>query len=584
MAALAATPVAPPPAKRRRGLFASIAALCIVAVLSAGAYWIFTGLANANGQTAAASDLPDSTVLYVSVDLVAANNNSHHVTAFDPARTFGPAFQKSTGLNWQSDVTPWLGRMATVAVFPGQLSGAVAGNSTATPSTAASSLVNAVGILQSRDDGAAERTIAKLENNAQQHGATFSQSSYGGYTLRTTAAANTLGFSTVANGKGLVILANTESAAKTVIDRSNGQGTNLAGKSDFQRAVGDLPVSRFGTLYASLGALTDPLHMGASVVNIPFLNTYPTAAGALLWTSAGERWQVTFRPTQRGLPANSVAGDTTSLASMVPQEATAYIGAANVGQLTSELTGLFTAPGSKQSADPFQSSLGVPASDPALQVPGALYLGALAAQTATGGTGAQSGPAAASPQGAVLLREPDAATANALVARVAQHNQWKGQPTTVDGVPATVYTETQTTTSATQVSLRLDTRGSASATEVISTATAASTPVAYSAMVNGTLVLATSQSALTTVIETSRGAHASLAQLAQFHQLTGAAPSGSALTAYVDLSSYMKLLGAAASSLTGSSTTTGPSPTAGLFTFVWNADELQLTTDIALSQ
>lgn len=569
MAALAATPVARPPTRhRKRGLIAGIAALCLVAVLSAGAYWVFAAFLSPGNQVTSARYLPDTTVFYASVDLVAAAATSHQLAAGQIAKQTGgtDTLQAATGLNWQTDVAPWVGRLVTFAVIPGQVGG------TGGTGGIGSLPVGAVVLLQSRDDGAAQRTVDKALAFQEQKGATFTQSSYGGYTLHTGGGSGSPS-GTVATGSGLVIFGSTVDAAHSVIDRANGHGNTLAGSSDFQKAIGDLPANRFGTMYLGLRAVTDPLSAGGSTVNLPFVGTYPTAAGALLWTSTGLRWQVTFKPARSGVPQDALSGDTTSLASMVPSNAVAYVGAANAGLLISDFSALVNPTGqSTAQADPLQAQLGVATTDPAVREPAAFFV--------LPGASAASSPASTS--GGLLLRAPDAAAAHALLTSVAAHNQWTSKATTVDGVAATAYYGNSASpgmrTGLIPTAGGLATTGPTMVGNVITPAS--TSPVAVAATVHGTLVMASSTSALTDIIETANGNHANLTQSGTFHQLVAAAPAGGALTAFVDMSSMPRMLSPFLSSATLDPTSQA---SAALFTLVWNDAQLQATYDLSMS-
>jgi Protein of unknown function (DUF3352) len=560
MAALATAPTARPVSGRgrRQAIIASVAATCVVALLAGTVYWLFAAVLNPASQTETARYLPDNTVYYTSIDLVAAAVNSHHISTSDLGKNpgTGDALKSALGLDWQHDVLPWLGRSISVGVFPMQI---VVGGGDASQSPVA-----AVLLLQSHDDAAAQRAVQKALDFQQQKGATFSASTYGGFAVHTAGGGGT-GAGAIATGSGLVLIANDTAAAHAVIDRANGHGATLASSGDFLRAVSDLPGNRFGTIYVNLRAVTSLLGPASATLQVPFIDTYPTAGGALIWTAPGLRWQITFKAAHSGALEDTVTGDTTGLAAMVPGTALLYSGVANLGALiqnVAHITQVGTTTGTP-TVDPLQAPLGIATTDPAVRQPGAVVM----LPAGRGSAGA----------GALLLREPDAATASALVAQLAAHSHWTAKATTVDGVSATALYA-----SAVSVNPLL-----LPASPVISPS-ASSSPtlqlVAVAAMVNGALVLATSPAALTAIVETTRGTVPSLAQATRFQHLTAQAPGGAAATLYVDLSQLQALT----ASLIGSGTTPSGTPqpaqsvTAALITLVWDDQKLQTTYDLQL--
>ncbi len=561
--ALATPATARPVARRgrRQAILASVAAICVVALLGGTTYWLFAAVLNPASPTETARYLPDNTVYYTSIDLVSAAVNSHHVSTSDLSKTpsTNDGLKTAFGLDWQHDVLPWLGRSIAVGLFPTQT--AVSGGN------APQSSVASVLLLQSHDDAAAQRAVQKaLAFQQQQNGTTFSASTYGGFALHTAGdgGPGAPGTGVIATGSGLVLLASDTAAAHAVIDRANGHGATLANSGDFLRAVSDLPGNRFGTIYVNLRAVTSLLGSASGTPDIPFVDTYPTAGGALLWTASGLRWQVTFKAAHSGALEGTVTGDTTSLAAMVPGTAMLYSGVANVGALVQNVAHIAQASttDSPPAADPLQATLGIPTTDPAVRQPGAIVV-----------LPADSSAASA---GAFLLQAPDAAAASALVARLAAHAHLTARSTTVDGVPATALYASE----ASGTSLFLP------GSPIISaSASSSATPqlVAVAAVVNGTLVLATSRAALTTIVETTRGTVPSLAQATRFQHLTAQAPGGAAATLYIDLSQIQALVGSlVAPGSTPGTTQPAQSVTAALVTLVWDDQKLQTTYDLQL--
>jgi hypothetical protein len=531
IASLAATPVAPPAARRpRAGLMATVAALTLLAVLGGGAYWVFANFIHTASQTDTARYVPDTAVAFASVDLVSLSTNSHHFNLNDTLAqsSVTQAMKQSVGLDWQTDIQPWVGRIVSVAAFP-SLSGG-----TTTGSAVGSAPLSVVVILQSRDDGAATSAIDKAL--AAHSGATYAHGTYDSFTQRSAAG----DAATFEIGSGLVVFSTTQAGAHMVVDRVNGHGATLAGNSDFIRAVSDLPSDRYGTLYVGLSAVVDPLGTGGSGVHIPLLDTYPTIAGSLAWTDDGMRAVTNLKPVRSGVPSVPLNGDTTGLAALVPADASVYAGAAKGGPLANEFARLIAT--GTQTNDPVQSTLGVDATDPALAQPAALFL------TTTSGD-ARSG--------ALLLRAPDAGAASALIAKVATHNSWTSRAITVGGTSATEYATTE--------------GGQVHA-------------VAVSLMVQGTLVLADSAATAQAVLATASGG-ASLAHAANFQRLVAHGPSAHAVTVYVDAETLTQALGArgTASGSASSTPLAGLKASASLLTLEWSSDQLRLTGDSLLA-
>ncbi len=417
MAGLAGSPIAQPPAKpkSRRALITTIAAVCIVALLGGGAYWAFATFLNPSHQLETARYVPSTTFAYGSVDLVALGNNSHHYSFSNPspstAQTENAATQSALGLNFTTDILPWLGRDISFGAWPGSGGGG--------------SSVEGAALIQSRDDNAASAAVNKALAHLGQQGQQFTTSSYGNFTLHASGDSAT---GVIATGSGQVIIASTVSAAHTVIDRINGQSDALSSNSAFQSATSNLPSDRYGTIYLNFRALASASGASGSLPST-FLNIYPTAVSYLEWTQAGIRWQTALKAAQSGAPAASLSGDATSLAAMVPQNASVFAGVSNLGGLVQSFDALGGASGG---SDPLQAALGVPSTDTSLQQGAAI--------AAFGGDASSS----LGSSGAFLIHEPSAANANSLLTALEnQANNAAGYqviqlvPTQVGSVSAT---------------------------------------------------------------------------------------------------------------------------------------------------
>jgi Protein of unknown function (DUF3352) len=540
MAALAAVP-RPPRATRvpvRRGALTGLAAVCLAAFLAGGVYWAYASLIPTPSQTSLARYFPSTTIVYAAVDLQSAQAGQKKDVQSLMSGPLGANFFNSAGLDWTTDVQSWAGPMVAFGVYA-SLPGAYG-------TTAARSALDAVGmtvVLQSRDDGAATSAVQKALSHSQTNGDQYTQTGYGGYSVYVPTADS--GASQVfATGRGIVLLANSEAAAHTAIDRGNGSGDSLSGDSTFQQAVGKLPTARFGTLYYNASSLNDPTGLGMSGLNLPFVGTYPMGAGALEWTSAGMRVNLGMTPTHGGVPGAGLSGDTTSLAAMVPADAISYIGVANLGALEGALSDLLsTGQPAGGTQDVLQSVFRVPSSAPGAQVPSASFV-------------EPSGHAQAGelPDSVVLLREPSQAAAETLMAATADQQHWTRQDTTVAGIPAATYTSATSSV------------GSSGAQQVVE------------AYVSGVLVLASAPTGLENVVAVTQGRMQSLGQGGSFRRLAAIAPMGAAATVFGTTGILVPLF-SSPSAPDGSSRASGSE---SLATLTWTASSLQLTYDAIL--
>jgi uncharacterized protein DUF3352 len=571
------------PRRGRRGLMlVGVSGVLLVAVLASLSFYIFNVLA-AHGDLDAARYLPANTALYVSVDVVNAATNGHHVSVNDLTQNTGQteAIRKATGLDWKDDVLPWLGRGIAFAAFPN--------GSASADAIVPFGQAGAVFLLQSRDDGKAQAALAKAADfQKQQPNTTVDTTSYNGFTIyRIGGASPSIGLNgtapgaehaAFAAGKGWAILSTSVSNVQAVIDRLNGSGDTLANSAAFRNATSGLPAGRFGTLYVSL---RDVMRLSGSAAqsnqNIPLFDIYPTAVGYTTWTDPGERTQITLKAGQ-SLGVGTLSGDTTALARLVPANALGYVGVANfgaavtaTGKLASKISPS-TASSGANASDLLQASLGVSASDPVFQHPAAVAV--------LNGPG-DFGPA---PQPVLLLQAPDAAAVTAALQKAANTQGWTLKPTQIAGHDATEIDHT------------VPDFGDPNGPPNFGDPTAPPPdfkqvvqPLGYAAIVNGTAIIGGTQDAVSAVIQAGTSG-ATLAQSATFSQLVGQAPKGAAITGYVDIHAIEQLVpalsganGTSGTSGTSASAATGPLPTALLLTQVWDDTQLQTTLDVKLS-
>jgi len=567
-------------------MLVGVSGMLLVAVLASLSFYIFNVLA-AHGDLDAARYLPANTALYVSVDVVNAATNGHHVSVNDLTQNKDQtdAIRKATGLDWKDDVLPWLGRGIAFAAFPNGSNGGTAADAILPFGQA-----GAVFLLQSRDDGKAQAALAKAADfQKQQLNTTVDTTSYNGFTIyRIGGASPSIGLNgtapgaervAFAAGKGWAVLGAGVSTVQAVIDRLNGASDTLANSAAFRNATSGLPSGRFGTLYVSL---RDVMRLTGSNQSVPLFDIYPTAVGYTTWTDPGERTQITLKAGQ-SLGVGNLSGDTTALARLVPANALGYVGVANLGaavtaesKLASKIVPASAGVDNLNSADPLRLALGVPASDPVFQHPAAVAV--------LNGAG-DVGPA---PQPVLLLQAPNAAAVTAALQRAADTQSWTLKPTQIAGHDAVEIDHA--------VPVLTDPNGPPNVGDPTATPPTfqqETQPLGYAAVVNGTAIIAGTQDGVSAIIQAGTGS-ATLAQSATFSQLVGQAPKGAAITGYVDLH-FVEQLGlvtsaglggtssAGGTGGTSASTATAPLPTALLLTQVWDDTQLQTTLDVKLS-
>ncbi|HEX6542934.1 MAG TPA: DUF3352 domain-containing protein [Ktedonobacterales bacterium] len=532
----ALTPDRPVRSNKRRNILTAISALVVVVLIASGAYWAYASFA-ARSDNQLAQYFPSTTVAFASADLLAASSNNFHINPTDLMNDQAVAFQKASGLDWQKDILPWVGRDIAVGVFP--LASAQQGNTN--PATS----VGVVALIQSRDDGAARSAIDKLNSHLKQQGTSTEQSSYKGFTLFAAGSGSASGI--YGSGSGWVIAASNAEAAHTVIDRLNGTSDSLNGQQAFKDATSSLPSGHFGTYYLNMRQLLNtvvPVRApnGLASVSVPFIETYPVASGYVAWNNTGERSQFTFNAVRNpNIP--DVSGDTTSLASLVPSDAVAYSGVANLGKLVQ--AGLTQVGVAASSVDPLKSALGISASDPLAQQPAAIA----AVKTSSGGV-----------QPVVYIHVSNNDSATQLINNLAAAHNWTTKPTTIGGQLATALYD------------------SAPSGPAAATPTPSSNAVAVAFTVNNTLVIVPDSNTATLVTQVAQNGLANLTSNATFQKMVKAAPSGAAVTGYVSTDALQSIAH------------TNTATPAGMFshldalalTLVWNDSMLQGTMDAAL--
>lgn len=550
---------------QRRGLLASISAICIVALLASGSYLIFNVL-NSHTEGDVARVIPSETVALVSVDLIAAAAHGQHLTTgnLGNASSQGDTFKLLTGLEWDKDILPWVGRDIAIAAFQRQPPYHSPNGGQGASPTKVNDTIGGAFLLQSRDDGAAQAAIRKAAKHQESLGLTLATLDYHGLTLyHASLLQGDESGTTLAAGKGWAIVAGDLPAAREIVDRLTGNSSDsdtLAQNSAYRDAIGTLPANRFGTLFLNVRALVKGFIYSSPAqtdVVSALANTYPTAVGYLTWTSLGLRAQFTF-PAAHKIDVGSLTGDTTTLASLTPANAFAYTGIANLGRMLRAQTALTTPSNASSGAAP--SFFGLLPADPALQQPAALSV----IGEPTGATGFLA-----------LLNAPDQADALAVTRQIAENQHLTSQPATVAGVAVTAYyaklPPTQSALSATNLATDAETPGIASVR--------GGRLVGIGTWLDNTLVLASDPTAMTDAIHTIRDHAPNLGQDTRFQQVINAAPSDRSAITFLDLSR---------AATTGNATTSVLA--AGLaqriqalvLTQVWSDSRYQTTADILL--
>lgn len=572
------TTAVPKGKRSRKPLIVAISVLVLLALLVAAGLGIYAFI-NAHAEADAANELPGNTFAFASVDLVAlAKNHPQYSNGSILDNGVGGQnasllFKQATGLDFKSDVLPWLGRDIAVGGFS-------TGTSISQEPGQPTPQVAVVVLIKSRDDGAARAALNKAAHYlASNNGQTLSTSTtsvdtstYSGVTLDTLIGDSgpqvTMG---VANGWAFI--ASTQAAAHQVVDRLNGSGDTLAKSADFVHATQSLAGDRFATTYLSLKGIE--ALSGANAGSVPFIATYPLVVGDMLWTSLGLRFQVTL-PSTHSTNYGNLSGDTTSLAALVPSTAYAYDGYANAGgvlQAFSQLSGT--------QSDPAQSFFGIPSSDPALQHPAAVAV-LPNLDTASGV------PLGGGLVTAFFLQEPDATTAQGVLTEIEKSEGFTAKP-----MLFTVTTPTDGTVKTIGYALYASEPGSFLGTDYgydyASTdplMAGPSTPpylVGYAAYEGQALVLTPSLASLQSIDATANGDPSSLANYPDFQKLLHQQPQGAAGTAYINTQAIINSGGLSALApgmLTGaSSTSPAPALQGILITQVLDANKLQFTVD-----
>ncbi|HEX5439394.1 MAG TPA: DUF3352 domain-containing protein [Ktedonobacterales bacterium] len=555
------TPNQPIRSHKRRNVLTVVAALVIIGLIGSGAYWAYAAFASRT-DSQLARYFPSNTVAYASVDLMAASSNNYKINPADLVGQQASALQKATGLDWQKDVVPWVGRDIALGVFP--LGSAQTGQAVTDPASAVGVSV----LVQSRDDNAAKAAITKMNAHLKQEGSSVQSSTYKGFTLYGPANTSSPSSGAYGAGSGWVVIASNSNAAHAVIDRINGNGDTLSDQQPFKDAISNAPSNNFGTYYVNLRQALNTIvpvraPNGLASVSVPFIETYPVAGGYASWTNTGERSQLTFNAVRNpNIP--DVSGDTTSFAALTPADAVAYAGVANVGKLIqASLSQVGTLAAGN---DPLKSALGISASDPLAQQPA----GVAALQ-------AKNGPA----QSVFFVHVSSDTAATQLISDIASAQHWTAKPTTISGQPATAFYTSEVGDQTYDVPPTPAANGAPPAPPVTGTATASLRQIGVALTLKNTLVIAPDNDTAALIAQVAQGGASNLASNATFQNATKAAPSGAAATAYVSAAALKQMAPASDTASIGADAVFSHFDALAL-TLVWNNSVLQGTLDAQL--
>jgi hypothetical protein len=159
-----------------------------------------------------------------------------------------------TGIDYRSDLKPWLGNQLALAVWP-------------SPGTDVAD-AEPVLIAEVKDRQAAETSVARLVAD----GATFSVEVYEGIELRTSSEA------AYAFVEEMLVAGPDAAAVRRVIDVSRG-GDALADRDDFRRTMREMPADHLAAAFLDLAAIGDQAEVGAAFSGV-------STAGAVLVAEA----------------------------------------------------------------------------------------------------------------------------------------------------------------------------------------------------------------------------------------------------------------------------------------------------------
>ena len=513
--------------RRKRWSVMSGGVLAFLVVASAAAYFIYTAFFAFN-QIDSARYLPSSTIFYTSFDLQQIAQNTHQISENDIAGTINTSLDQSTGLNFQQDVQPWIGRGLAYAIV------SIAQQPRAS--------VGSVYLISTRDTNASNASIQKAINAQQQkYHVTFTSISYGGVTLQSDVdSVQSQGSSATPLVLGIVkdqvVIASTVAVAEQVIDRANGNSDTLAKNSTFTDAVGKLPSDRFATLYLNAQELLRQALSGNG--NSPVPGNFPVGYGALEFTNQGLRLTFTLEANS-GIPTTqALSGNTNASAGVVPASTLLYAGLGNLGSFFKSLEGVS---GGAVTDQNFQQAVGLGPDDPLFNAPVSLAL-----------LPPEAGSNDAVDPLVLLHLSIDADTANAKIQQALQTLGYPSSPSSIKGVTVTEVYGPQTV---------------------------------YYAILGHDLVFSYDTDGISQAIDTFQGHQQSLAQSATFQGLVNNEGQNNALTLFVSLENLAKApgpLGDAYRQLLGQDHSLLSRTTASYLVFNSDSNGITITEDIAL--
>jgi hypothetical protein len=556
-----------PPLRKRRSQGKLLAIwggvlLALLLVVTAGAFYVYTAFLASN-PVQSARYLPANTLVYTSIDLVGAAKSGSKLSQGDVNNVANAsAFEQATGLNFQTDVLPWLKSDFSYAlVHLSQHANQFGGSA---PS------LDTVFLISTRDTNASQAAIAKaVKNQEDRYGVTFTTVPYNGVTLQSdvdsaSAQQGRFGPSAMPLVLGVVndqvIVASSVSVAEQVIDRAGTSTDRLADNSAFKEAISKLPGDRFATFYVNVHDLVRAaLTPGQSSSNLGQLDTYPVAYGYLQNTSDGLKAGFTLQARAGTHLKYTVSGDPTQSAGVVPDTAIVYGGLGNLGGFYQEATDL--AGGNDGSADDsFQQTTGLSLDDPLFQAP--LSFALLAS------------PQSETPEVLVMLHvSGDTASADAKIQSAFQHAGYVTSTSDVSGVTVTEIDKVINLENGT------DTPNPGAVPPTVTQTQG------YYAVVGHDLVFASTLDAITQSIAASQGTVGSLAKSASFQNAVKQGPKNMALGLFISLENLANApgpLGDSYRNFTQKDTSLLSKVTTAYLVYSWDDSGITLTEVIAV--
>jgi hypothetical protein len=338
-----ATAEVPKARKKRTGLLVGllVGVILVAAGASAAVMMALRGTSDV-----LLSKAPDSSLIYATVYLDPAAAQKMNIesllgkfpdvgnTSFDQQfNTFMNGAFSGTGLDYETDVKPWLGTQMGAVVVP----------STSEPGVAA--------LLASKNDSAAEAALAEMKTDDRFGSLKWTDQDYKGVAIASAGYDMSdmgvdMGAMTPAMVYGIVdgavVLSNNVDVVKAIVDASKGDVKSLADSSSYSDTMGQLPKERVADVFVNGAALTDLVKQTADLsgmvsVEAGALRSLEALRGAgmsLSVESDGVAMKMAGLVDTSKLPAGSTgaAPRENAVVSWTPADAYGFLASGNLGQ------------------------------------------------------------------------------------------------------------------------------------------------------------------------------------------------------------------------------------------------------------